>query len=467
VIRPALAFLALIGLAAGCASGGGRPEAQPKPKPKPQPAPKPEARGPLVYVSVIDGDTHRKVKGAVVRIGSHADEVGRRGIATLRVRRARPLPVTAWARRYTKRKVRMAFGPHHKWVTLFLFKPASQWPLYGVTPARTQAQTNIHIRPPFRIAWSRGMGSLIEFPAVVWSGVAFIGNARGVVRAVSMRSGRVAWRTDTNGPMAASPAVVGNELIAHGMDGRIYVLDRYNGRIKRRFSIGSPIESSPVVRHGIDYFGAWNGRVYAFDLRRGRVKWTYHSGYKITSSAALAGGKVFIGDYGGRLLALSAASGRLRWSGSVNGRIYGTPAIAKGRVFVPSSTGNSLTAFSTGGRRLWSRDTGAYVYSSPAAWDGRVFFGSYNGLLYCVSARTGSTLWTANAGGRISGAAVVVDGIAYAGTGKHIIGVDVHSGRVRVNFEHGEYVPVSGNGQRLLFHGYSRLYALEPRHHRS
>src|SRR6266536_2741291 len=304
-------------------------------------SPKTEARGPLVYVSVIDGDTHRKVKGAVVRIGSHADEVGRRGIATLRVRRARPLPVTAWARRYAKRKVRMAFGPHHKWVTLFLFKPASQWPLYGVTPARTQAQTNIHIRPPFRIAWSRGMGSLIEFPAVVWSGVAFIANARGVVRAVSMRSGRVAWRTDTNGPMAASPAVVGNELVAHGMDGRIYVLDRYNGRIKRRFSIGSPIESSPVVRHGIDYFG------------------------------------------------------------------------------------------------------------------------SYNGLLYCVSARTGSTLWTANAGGRISGAAVVVDGIAYAGTGKHIIGVDVHSGRVRVNFEHGEYVPVSGNGQRLLFHGYSRLYALE------
>ena len=28
---------------------------------------------------------------------------------------------------------------------------------------------------------------------------------------------------------------------------------------------------------------------------------------------------------------------------------------------------------------------------------------------------------------------------------------------------HGYYVPVSGNAMRLLIHGYSRLYAVEPR----
>jgi hypothetical protein len=32
-----------------------------------------------------------------------------------------------------------------------------------------------------------------------------------------------------------------------------------------------------------------------------------------------------------------------------------------------------------------------------------------------------------------------------------------------LRFGHGHYVPVSGNGMRLLFHGYSRLYAVEPR----
>jgi hypothetical protein len=38
---------------------------------------------------------------------------------------------------------------------------------------------------------------------------------------------------------------------------------------------------------------------------------------------------------------------------------------------------------------------------------------------------------------------------------------------VQLTFAHGDYVPVSGNGQRLLFHGFSRLYALEPKRHRS
>ena len=63
----------------------------------------------------------------------------------------------------------------------------------------------------------------------------------------------------------------------------------------------------------------------------------------------------------------------------------------------------------------------------------------------------------------MSGAPAVVDGIAYAGSFSHrIVGVDAKSGRVVFRFPHGEYVPVSGSGGRLLLHGYSRLYAVEP-----
>jgi outer membrane protein assembly factor BamB len=97
-------------------------------------------------------------------------------------------------------------------------------------------------------------------------------------------------------------------------------------------------------------------------------------------------------------------------------------------------------------------------------WAGRVFFGSYNGLLYSVSARSGAVLWRVGGGGPISGAAVVVAGVAYAGsTSNHIVAVDARTGRILLRFPHGEYVPVSGNGGRLLLHGYSRLYAVERR----
>ncbi len=163
------------------------------------------------------------------------------------------------------------------------------------------------------------------------------------------------------------------------------------------------------------------------------------------------------------MLALAPRSGRLLWRGSVNGRVYGTPAVLHGRVFVPSSTGGSLTAFTVSGRRLWSRGTGAYVYSSPAAWGGRVFLGSYNGVFYSLSASTGRTLWTVRLGGRISGAAIVVGGVAYAGARHRIVGVDARTGRVLLHFGHGDYVPVSGGGKRLLLHGFSRLWAVEAR----
>ena len=133
-------------------------------------------------------------------------------------------------------------------------------------------------------------------------------------------------------------------------------------------------------------------------------------------------------------------------------------------MFVPSSTGGSLTAFSTSGARLWRVGTGSYVYSSPAAWAGRVYFGSYNGRLYAVSAKSGRVQWTVGAGGPISGAAVVVAGVAYAGsTHGSIVGADARTGRVLLRFPHGEYVPVSGNGRRLLLHGYSRIWAVESR----
>src|SRR4029078_10029462 len=106
----------------------------------------------------------------------------------------------------------------------------------------------------------RGRGSLMIFSAIVSGGIAYVGNARATIRAVSMRFGTVLWRRDTPaGKMASSPALVGDELVFHTMNAWVVVLARATGRVKWRWYVGSPVESSPVVRGGVDYFGAWNG----------------------------------------------------------------------------------------------------------------------------------------------------------------------------------------------------------------
>jgi outer membrane protein assembly factor BamB len=425
------------------------------------PAPAPDVRLHAVQVTVVDGDTNARVRSARVTIGKRSARTNAHGVANVPLARRAALVTEASKHGYGVRAVRLSFTTHPK-STIRIFRRSLQWTLYGGDPARSQTQPKIKVRPPFRIVWSRGLGTLIEFPAVVQDGVAYIANARGTVRALDMRDGTVIWKHDTpHGKMASSPAVWRDELVVHGMDGHVWVLRRSDGRLLWHYTVGSPVESSPVVVDGLDVFGAWNGTITALDLRTHKVRWRHYGGCKVTSSAALAGSTLYLGDYCGRVLALRVANGGLRWSAGVNGRVYGTPAVSAGRVFVPSSTGGSLTAFTTSGRHLWRRSVGSYVYSSPAVDRGRVFFGAYNGVFYALRASTGATLWAHGTGGPISGAATVVDGVAYAGSFAHrILGVDARSGRIVLSFPHGEYVPVSGSGKRLLLHGYSRIYAV-------
>jgi outer membrane protein assembly factor BamB len=415
-------------------------------------------------ITVIDGDLWRRIPRASVRLLHRVGETNRRGVMTTRIPRRRLLEVSVSARGYESRTVQVDFrGSRRR--TVRIYQPRLQWPLYGATPNRTQAQAGIRLHPPFRAVWSVALGGLLEFPAVVVDGTAYIGNAQETIYAISINTGRVLWRHPTpHGQMAASPAVFGEELVYHGIDGNVWVLNRTTGTELWHFVVGSPIESSPIVYRGVDYFGAWNGTLYALDLRGRALRWTRTLGAKITSSAAIAGSVLYIGDYAGRLWALSVKTGATRWTETVNGRIYGTPSVAGGRVFVGSSDGKSVTAFTTSGGFLWRVNAGSYVYSSPAVWGGRVFFGSYGGVFYCLAASSGRILWTVGAGGPISGSPAVVDGVAYAGSfSHHIVGVDVRTGRVVELFPHGDYVPVSGNGMALLFHGFSTLYAVEPR----
>src|SRR6185437_4223951 len=135
------------------------------------------------------------------------------------------------------------------------------------------------------IVWGRNLQSLIEFPAVVADGVAYVSNARGRLFALSMANGSTLWDLDMNTrDEASSPAVVGGNLVAHSKAGRVLLVDRTNGRVHWSYPVSGEIESSPVVAGGVDYLGDWAGDVYALDLKTHKARWVYHDGCKITAS---------------------------------------------------------------------------------------------------------------------------------------------------------------------------------------
>jgi outer membrane protein assembly factor BamB len=424
----------------------------------------PAARQRHARITVVDGDTGKRVEGVHVVVGREARRSNERGVARVPIFRHGSIPVEVSAPGYVTKRIRLRFSGRRLY-TVRIYQRDLQWPFYGATLARTQAHPAIRLRPPFRTVWSRGVGSLVEFPAAVWEGVAYVNTLDGTLYALSMRDGRVLWKQEVGAKTASTPAIDPDSrtlLLTTMSPGDFQVRDLATGKLEWRYPTGLA-EPSPIVRDGIAYFAATNGNVYAMDLERREPKWVFSGGAKITSSPALAGGRLYVGDYAGRVFCLDAATGALRWTGSAGSRVYGTVAVAGGRVFAPSVFSGLSALSARTGALLWRIPTSSYLYSSPAVYRGRVFFGNYSGTVSAASAKTGAILWSASAGGSVSGAVQVVDGVVYAGSfGGVITGWDWRSGRQLFRFPHGEYVAVSGNGGRLLLHGYSKIYAVEP-----
>ena len=364
-------------------------------------------------------------------------------------------------------------------------RPASfAWPDYGFDLARTHAAPPLGLRPPFRKLWTvHGDWSLIEFPPVLDGGRLFLGTNHGLVLAVDASTGRVVWKRQFAGCVAASPAI-GNGIVYLGfMDpppcrgtapSFLAALDTRTGRTLWRFRAGV-VETPPLLAGGRVYFGSWDHRVYAVDARTGRLAWSFTTGDRVKGGVAFAGGTVFAGSYDGRLYALDARTGKLRWAAGGLGGLYATPSVAHGRVFAGSTNGAVYAFAVASGRLLWSTRTGSFVYSPVALSGGSAYVGSYDHRFYTLSQATGAVRWSFDAGAPISGAPTVLDGLVYFSTcgscssyesnarDRRTFAVDARTGRLVWRFPDGEYSPVIADRERVYLTGYTHLYGLVPR----
>jgi len=65
--------------------------------------------------------------------------------------------------------------------TVVVYRPALQWPMYGVDSRHTVPRARFTCATVPAKSGSEDAGSLIEFPAVVSEGMAYIGNLHGTV----------------------------------------------------------------------------------------------------------------------------------------------------------------------------------------------------------------------------------------------------------------------------------------------
>jgi outer membrane protein assembly factor BamB len=355
------------------------------------------------------------------------------------------------------------------------------WPQYGFDTERSRA-VQLALRPPYRTVWRHGAGSLVEFPPAAGYGRLYFSTNSGKFTAISMKTGKRAWKYLSHRCVAASPALGDQQ---HGTvyavflnrppcnatkgDGKVIAFSAGVGRIRWQKTIG-PSETSPLIDGNRLYVGDWNGYVWALDARSARTVWRFKTNGPVKGSAALSGRRLYVGSYDGHVYCLGAGSGNLIWRSSGQGRLFGgsrfysTPSLAYGRVYIGSTDGKVYSFGATTGRLIWSHSTGGYVYSSPAVWNELVFAGSYSGWFYAFDAATGDVRWRFRSNGRISGSPTVIGDVVYFATLEgRTYALNGRTGKPVWTFPDGKYTPVVAAKGRLFLVGFGKLYGMVPR----
>ncbi len=168
---------------------------------------------------------------------------------------------------------------------------ASDWPAYRGNNART-ATTQAAAPESADILWMISRPALPTAP-VVAGGLAFVGDATGVIRALNLAAEKVQWTAYTGGAIHFPPAIAGGRAFVGSADGYVYAFDAATGGPLWRFRAAPaerripvygalastwPVASSVLVEGGTVYAAAgmndFDGtHVYALDAATGAIKW--------------------------------------------------------------------------------------------------------------------------------------------------------------------------------------------------
>jgi outer membrane protein assembly factor BamB len=209
--------------------------------------------------------------------------------------------------------------------------------------------------------WRVALGGLSRSAPAVSDGQVFLGARDNAVYAVDVQTGRVAWKTKTQGRVDPAVAVAAGLVYAVSEDpssGRA-ALDAFradSGKLAWSFSparLPAGV-TSPSVAEGAVYVGFGDGTVRAVDARTGAERWhePVRADFSPLSSPAYAGGRVFVVDRNGGLYAFDATTGTRAWDYQFDGTADWAAPLVSGRFVLVGLDDGTLAAVDAGSGHL-------------------------------------------------------------------------------------------------------------------
>jgi outer membrane protein assembly factor BamB len=208
------------------------------------------------------------------------------------------------------------------------------------------------------------------------------------------------WQYDAKWLAAASPAVTNDCAIIGDASGVMHALSLKNGKPKWEFETHGPVYTSADASDGHVVFASCDGSIYSVDPKTGAKQWQYVTMKPIVASPRVADGKVFIGASDHRFRALDAATGKMVWEyPDLEFYVEDKPLVVEGKVIFGAWDNHLYALDENTGKLLWTwKSPKAWINVSPAAYDpvtaaGKVFIVAPDREMTAVDLATGQQIW--------------------------------------------------------------------------
>ncbi len=278
--------------------------------------------------------------------------------------------------------------------------------LRGIAPGTLPA------RPVRR--WQLKLPGGIRGQVAIAGGRVFAGCDDGKLRAVDLRTGRVAWQFTAGAALSAAPLVLGAAVYAADDDGAVYAVRAENGRGIWKYATDGQVaggatwfrEDGGATRLLV---GSYDNFLHCIDADTGTAAWKSRADNYVNGSAAVADAGIVYGSCDG-FLRIVDRSGNVRARAELGNYIPKSPAVAGDAAYAATADGKLYRVALPAGTVAWMFAAGddEEFFSAPAVGDDLVVMAGRSGKLHCVRRKTGTAAGTPfRAGGGIDSSPVL------------------------------------------------------------
>lgn len=281
----------------------------------------------------------------------------------------------------------------------------------SISAMRASADSDVLLSEPLTVRWRYQSNVTLNLTPAFDKERVYLPLAGGTIVALTVRDGRLYWRSDMGGELSASPTAddfaiyVASETTGAPTEprrpgGALRALSREGGVTQWMTPLITPVKGALAIGGGKVFAGGSDGRAYAFDKHTGGVLWSIPFASPFAGQPVLKAGRVYFGSEDGTLLALEEATGRLLWRFRTKGAVRGPVAVDNQNVYFGSGDGYVYAVSVERGRLKWRKRTGAGVEAVTLTGD-MLLAASLDNFAYLLNDK-GAMLWKKQLPGRIS-----------------------------------------------------------------